>query len=180
MVSSVDSNYAMDKESRGSASGNLHAVGGMTANWSCNTQSKHQSMSKGLQEVLFSQMLVKELGGCFFTVIVLEDNTGATFLVKNQQVGARTKHVDVRHHFIGEHCEKKDFDVKHVKSEENESDILTKNMTEKILKGHAENIRNGTVMAWMDCQKSVEMVATGAWRKNVELEESDNSWTEIC
>jgi hypothetical protein len=33
-------------------------------------------------------------------------------------------------------------------------------MTKKILKGHAKNIRNGTVMAWRDCTKNVEMVAT--------------------
>jgi hypothetical protein len=53
MVSSVDSNYATDKENRGSVSGNLHTMGGMIANWLCNSQ------------------------GCV--------------LVKNQQVGARTK-----------------------------------------------------------------------------------------
>jgi hypothetical protein len=52
------------------------------------------------------------------------------------------KSVDVCHHFVREqHHEKKDFFVKHVKSEENESDILRKNTTEKILKGHADNIR---------------------------------------
>jgi hypothetical protein len=46
------------------------------------------------------------------------------------------KSVDVCHHFVREqHHEKKDFFVKHVKSEENESGILRKNTTEKILKG---------------------------------------------
>jgi hypothetical protein len=132
-------------------------------------------MLKGLQEVLFSQMLIKEIGHCFCAAIILQDNTGAMFLVKNQHVGARTKHIDARHHFVREHCEKKDFDIKHVKSAENESDILTKNATKEILKGHLENIRNRTVMAW----KTTEMVAT-AWRENVELEESDDSWTEVC
>jgi hypothetical protein len=136
MASSVDSNYATDKESQGSASGDLHNMGGMITNWLCNTQLKnvtlstmeaeHQLMSKGLQETSFSQMLIKEIGGSFYAAIILEDKMGTKFLVKNQQeVGARTKHIDVRHHFINEHCEKTDFDVKHVKSEENESDILT-------------------------------------------------------
>ncbi len=187
MVSSVDSNYATDKESRRSVSGNLHTMGGCITNWLCNTQSnvtlstteaEYQSMSKGLQETLFSQMLIKEIGGCFYSAIILEDNTGAIFLVKNQQVGARTKHIDIRHHFIREHYELKHFDIKYVKSEENESDILTKNTTEKILKGHAENIRNGTVMAWRDYEKTVEIVAT-AWRENVEIDESDDKWTVV-
>jgi hypothetical protein len=188
MVSSVDSNYATDKENRRSASGNLHTMGGMIANWLCNsqgcvtlstTEAECHSASKGLQEVLFSEMLVRELSGVFLTAIILEDNAGAMFLVKNQQVGARTKHIDARHHFIREHYEAKDFAIKYVKSEENESDVLTKNTTEKILEGHAENIRNGTVMAWMDYENTIEIVAT-AWRENVETQESDDSWTEVC
>ncbi len=56
---------------------------------------------------------------------------------------------------------------------------MTKNTTEKILEGHAENIRNGTVMAWMDYENTIEIVAT-AWRENVEIQESDDSWTEVC
>ena len=73
--------------------------------------------------------------------------------------------------------------MKYVKSEENESDILTKNTTEKILKRHAENIRNGTVKAWKDYHKTVETVAA-AWRENVKIEtvteESDESWVQVC
>jgi hypothetical protein len=76
-------------------------------------------------------MLIKEIGHCFHTAIILEDNTGATFLVKNQLVGAQTKHIDVRHHFTREQHEKKDFDVKkHVELAENEWDVLAKNTAE--------------------------------------------------
>jgi hypothetical protein len=123
-------------------------------------------------------MLIKEIGGCFYAAIILEDNTGAIFLVKNQQVSARTKHIDIRHHFIREYYESKHFYIKYVKSEDNESDILTKNTTEKILRKHAENIRNGTVMAWLEYEKTIEMVAT-AWRENVEIDESDDTWTVV-
>ena len=73
--------------------------------------------------------------------------------------------------------------MKYVKLEENESDILTKNTTEKLLKGHAENIRNGTVKAWRQYDKTVETVAA-AWRENVKnetvTEETDESWTKVC
>jgi hypothetical protein len=188
MVSSVDSNYATDKETRRSVSGNLHTMGGMITSWLCNTQSnvtlsvteaEYQSMSKGLQEVRFSQMLIEEIGNVFYQAVIFEDNTGAIFLVKNQQVGARTKHIDVRHHFIREHHEKKNFAVKYVKSEKNESDILTKNTIEKILTAHALNIRDGTVMAWMDYQGAIETVAA-AWKENVVRDESDESWIEVC
>jgi hypothetical protein len=36
---------------------------------------------------------------------IAEDNTGAIFLSKNQQVGSRAKHIDVRYHFIHEKTE---------------------------------------------------------------------------
>jgi hypothetical protein len=70
-------------------------------------------------------MLIRKIGGCFYAAIILEDNAGATFLVKNQHAGAQTKHVDVCHHFIRGHCKKNDFDIKCVKLEENKSNILT-------------------------------------------------------
>jgi hypothetical protein len=67
---------------------------------------------------------------------------------------------------------------KHLKSEENESDVLTKNTTEKILKGDAENLRKGTVMAWRGFPKTVEMAVT-AWRETaVKIEESEDDLTD--
>jgi hypothetical protein len=38
IVSSVNSNYAMDKGDRRSMSGELHTLGGMITNWNCTTQ----------------------------------------------------------------------------------------------------------------------------------------------
>jgi hypothetical protein len=96
MMSSVCRDCGMDKESWHRASGNLHTVGGVTANWLHNAQSnvtlsvmeaKCQSMSKASQETLFSQMLIREIVCCFCPVVVLEDNTGTLFLDENQQVG---------------------------------------------------------------------------------------------
>ncbi len=48
------------------------------------------------------------------------------FLVKNQQVGPRTKHINVRHHFIRELHEDGSLVVKYTESEDNEADITTK------------------------------------------------------
>jgi hypothetical protein len=99
--------------------------------------------------------------------------------VKNQQVGARTKHIDVRHHHLREHYELKNFEIKYVRSEDNESDILTKNTTEKILDTHAKNIRNGTLMAWREYPKAIETVAA-AWRENVKnVSDTNESWTKV-
>ncbi len=47
------------------------------------------------------------------------------------------------------------------------------------LTAHALNIRDGTVMAWMDYQGAIETVAA-AWKENVVRDESDESWIEVC
>jgi hypothetical protein len=187
-VSSVDSNYATDKGDRRSVSGGLHTLGGMITNWNCTTQksvtlssteAECVSMAKGLQETLFSQMLLKEIAHCELSAVMLEDNTGAIFLVKNQQVGTRTKHIDVRCHFLREHFEKKHFNVKFVRSEDNESAILTKNAPERLLKTHAVNIRNGAMNTWMNHSEHVNTVHA-VWRENVKIDESNESWVEVC
>jgi hypothetical protein len=57
-----------------------------------------------------------ELTGERKPAIIYEDNLGEIFLVKNQQVSARTKHIDIRHHFMREVQAKKDLDVRFKRS----------------------------------------------------------------
>lgn len=76
---------------------------------------------------------------------IKEDNMGAMFLVKNRQVSARTKHIDVRHHFLKELDEKGELAVEHTKSEDNVSDVMTKNVIENIFTKHVPKILNGSI-----------------------------------
>ena len=39
--------------------------------------------------------------------VIYEDNQGAIFLAKNRQVGIRTKHIDILHHFMRDMVEEK-------------------------------------------------------------------------
>ena len=68
------------------------------------------------------------------------------FRGKNQHVGARTKHIDVRAHFIRELEDEGYLKVQFVRSEENSSDILNKNCPEKLHTKHAAKMRNGCCM----------------------------------
>jgi hypothetical protein len=167
-LSYVDSNYATDKEDRRSVSGGIHTVGGTIINWMSKTQSsvtlssceaEYGSLASGATQVKFVQQLLEEIAECKTPGIIMEDNTGAIFLVKNQQVGSRTKHIDVRHHYIRELRERGELDVLFVRSEKNPSDILTKNVPEKLLAEHASRIRNGTLECreeWDELVASIE------------------------
>jgi hypothetical protein len=59
------------------------------------TEAEYRSLESGATQANFLQQLPEEIAECKNPGIILEDNTGAIFLVKNQQVGSQTKHIDV-------------------------------------------------------------------------------------
>ena len=75
--------------------------------------------------------------------IIYKDNQGAIFLAKNTQVGIRTKHIDIRHHFLRDMVEEKDIDIQYIRSEDNPADIVTKNISEADFTRHMRRITEG-------------------------------------
>jgi hypothetical protein len=49
---------------------------------------------------MFTQSLINKLTGERLPAIIYEENLGAIYLVKNQQVSARTKHIDVHQYCL--------------------------------------------------------------------------------
>ena len=90
--------------------------------------------------------------------IIYGDNLGSIFLSKNTQVSARTKHIDIKHHYIRELREKGRLDIRFERSEDNTSDIMTKNLNRELHVKHADNIRNGTLACWREDVKSCPFV----------------------
>jgi len=58
------------------------------------------------------------------------DNTSAINLSKNPINHARTKHIDIRHHFIRDNIEKDKISLEFVSSEKQLADIFTKPLNE--------------------------------------------------
>ena len=52
-------------------------------------------------------MLLDELNLVNLPGMLFEDNAGAIFLAGNKQVSKRTKHIDLKHHFIHKFIEEK-------------------------------------------------------------------------
>ena len=57
---------------------------------------------------------------------ILNDNIGAIQLSKNPVQHDRSKHIDMRHHFLRENVTSKAIDLAHVSTQENVADTLTK------------------------------------------------------
>ncbi|OWZ14304.1 hypothetical protein PHMEG_00012238 [Phytophthora megakarya] len=114
------------------------------ADWGSNLDD-HRSVSSTMMmisgaPVAFKSKYQPELGGGgdlgheqVGATQVLEDNQGAIALSINAGYNARTKHVDIKHHFIRENVAWDIIDVKYVSTKDQLADMLTKGLGTKRL-----------------------------------------------
>jgi hypothetical protein len=158
-ISTCDYNYAQDPKDRRSISRRINTVGGMLSNGTSkkqggvtlsSTEAEYYSLSECAQESIFTQNLLKELTMIKQTPIIYEDNLGAILLTKNQPVLQRTQHIDIRQHFLRELVAKKLLELKFIKSENNTSDITTKNTPGALHEKHTTNTKQGHLNCWKE------------------------------
>ena len=132
-------NYANDPETRRSVSGYIVYVHGVPVVWKSqaqqsvtlsSTEAEWFALSEAVKEVRFlQQQLCKSMQiQTQLPVIVRVDNT------------ARTKHIDVRTKFVKEFCEDGIIKIIFVRSEDNDSDILTKNLQSELFRKHSRKL----------------------------------------
>ena len=73
----------------------------------------------------------------FCSVKILCDNTSAINISKNLVHHSRTKHIDIRHHFLRDHVEKRNIVLDHCRTEDQIADIFTKTLNRE----QYENLR---------------------------------------
>ena len=70
------------------------------------SEAEFVAISEALKEIKFVYQLLESMGiEVSYPITVYVDNIGAIFTSENVTTSNRTKHVDVRHHFIREHVE---------------------------------------------------------------------------
>ena len=139
-----------------SISGSICTVGGTVTSWGSRTQkittlssteSEYVALGECGQELKFVSMLLAEIGVGELPGTIFEDNEGAIFLAKNQQVSMRTKHIDVRCHFIRDLIMEGLLKLKFVGTDENYADFMTKNVSKDILQNLFTNgVQNGDIV----------------------------------
>jgi hypothetical protein len=74
---------------------------------------------------------LRDFGYTLSKVPLLCDNESAIRLTDNPIEHSRTKHIDIRHHFLRDHQQKGDIEVYHISTENQLVDIFTKPLDEK-------------------------------------------------
>ncbi|KMQ88628.1 retrovirus-related pol polyprotein from transposon tnt 1-94 [Lasius niger] len=91
------------------------------------TEAEYLGLTDAVKEALHLNQFLKELGFNIRTPIILfNDNQGAAQLSKNPVHHARSKHIDIRCHFIREAISDGTVDIKYLPTERMPADMLTK------------------------------------------------------
>jgi len=93
------------------------------------TEAEYMSLSEGTKEAVYLKRLLRELGTDVDCVKLSNDNSGAQKLAMNPIYHARTKHIDIRHHFVREAIAAGFVRLQHLATEKMPADILTKALT---------------------------------------------------
>ena len=132
----ADADWANDKGDRRSISGWVAKLNGDPVSWSSKKQrvvalstceAELYAESAALQEVLWLRGLMEELGLHTQTgSIVYGDNQSTIAVSQNGVKGERTKHVDVKYHFVTEAVECGVISLRWVPTTQQQVDIFTK------------------------------------------------------
>jgi len=91
------------------------------------TEAEYIAASEAVKDLIWLQRFVEELKVPNLTrAKLLCDNESALKLIKNSEFHHRTKHIEIRFHFVREKYEKGEFELDHVRSKDQKADIFTK------------------------------------------------------
>jgi hypothetical protein len=101
-------------------------------------EAEYMALAAATQEVLHLGPILESMGVKSSQAIkVYEDNQGCIALAENPVFQKRSKHIDIRYHFVRERVEMGDIKVEYVSTEEQLADMLTK----PIKRQQVENLR---------------------------------------
>jgi len=143
----VDSDHAGDKESRISVTGYILYLMGVPILWKSkgqrsvalsSSEAEYVALSEAAKEIKFVYMILKSMGIKVKTPIrVRVDNMGAIYMSGYNVSSNRTKHIDVRYHFVREYVEDGFIEIIFVTTENNDADGFTKNVDGSTYDRHA-------------------------------------------
>ena len=149
-----DTDWGTDKNDRKSISSHLTTLGGTSLlNWQSKKQSsvalstcdaETQASTPATQDTVFINSLLKEVtGSVTLPSHVYGDNAAGLFLARNNQLGQRSKHIEIRDRFLHEKVEDGTVELRHVRNEDNTSDIDSKNTSAEIHQKLANKLYDG-------------------------------------
>ena len=131
----TDADMAGDLDGRKSTSGYLFTFAGGAVSWQSKLQkcvalstieAEYIAVTEAGKEIVWIKTFFKELGMQQDEYVVYCDSQSAIDLSKNATYHSRTKHIEVRYHWIRDATEGKRFKLKKIHADKNAADMMTK------------------------------------------------------
>jgi hypothetical protein len=123
LIGYADSNYAGCKVDRKSTLGTCQFLGRSLVSWSSKKQTsvalstaeaEYVAAGQCCTQLLWMRQTLQDFGYNLSKVPLLCDNESAIRLADNPVEHSRTKHIDIRHHFLRDHQQKGDINIYHI------------------------------------------------------------------
>ncbi|GJV46711.1 hypothetical protein Tco_1431247 [Tanacetum coccineum] len=130
-----DSDYGGSNLDRKSTTGGCQFLGQRLISWQCKkqtivatstTEAEYVAAANCCGQVLWVQNQLLDYGFNFMNTKIHIDNESTICIVKNPVYHSKTKHIEIRHHFIRDCYEKKLIQVQKIHTDLNVADLLTK------------------------------------------------------
>ncbi|GJT15903.1 putative ribonuclease H-like domain-containing protein [Tanacetum coccineum] len=131
----TDSDYAGASLDRKSTIGGCQFLGSRLISWQCKkqtivanstTKAEYVAAASCCGQVLWIQNQMLDYGYNFMNTKIFIDNESTICIVKNLVFHSKTKHIEIRHHFIKDSNEKKLIQMIKIHTDHNVADLLTK------------------------------------------------------
>jgi hypothetical protein len=139
LVGYFNLDYAGCKVDRKNTSGGCHLLGKSLVSWSSKKQNsvalstveaEYIAVGACCAQILYMKQTLLDNGVVLEKVPLLCDNESVVKLANNPVQHSRTKHIDIRHHFLRDHVAKNNISLEGVRTEDQLADIFTKPLDE--------------------------------------------------
>lgn len=145
-----DANFGEDRSDRKSNSGFIFKYNGGTVNWSCtkqrmvalsSTEAEFIALCEAVKEASWTKNLLHEMNRPQQQkTIIYEDNQSTIKLLQHNRISQRSKHIDIRYHYIRDAMQNEQLEVQYCPTETMMADILTKPLSPKIFMKHCQEM----------------------------------------
>lgn len=136
LVGYADADFAEDRDSRKSNSGQVFFLNGGAISWSCrkqtvvtlsSTEAEFVALSDACRETLWIRRLLKNMRESMEQpTVIYEDNQSCLEYIKKEKFSLRMKHVDTDAHFVKDYVDKRIVKCAWVPTDEMIADLFTK------------------------------------------------------